>query len=53
MAAGEAFGYLGLGAAGVPAATPYLRQHFRKWVSIELAFYAVHMQPGLAEAVPS
>lgn len=44
MAAGEAIGFFTLDAAGVPAATPHLRETFAKWISIELAFYAQHMQ---------
>ena len=41
---GKNLGYFELSAAGVPAATPYLRESFSKWVSIELAYYAMHMQ---------
>ena len=46
MAAGEARGFFTLDSAGVPAATPRLRDSFRGWISIELAFYARHMQPA-------
>lgn len=43
---GEAQGYFVLNAAGVPATTELLRITFGKWVAIELAFYAQHMQPA-------
>ena len=45
---GEAQGYFVLDAAGVPAPTSLLRKTFRKWVAIELAFYAQHMQSSAA-----
>jgi hypothetical protein len=45
---GETQGYFVLDTAGVPAPTPTMRETFRKWISIELAFYAMHMQPGQA-----
>jgi DNA-binding MarR family transcriptional regulator len=44
LAAGEAQGFFVLDAAGVPAATPHLRDVYRRWISIELAFYARHMR---------
>ena len=40
---GEARGYFVMGSAGAPAPTPQLRASYGKWVSLELAFYAVHM----------
>ena len=46
MAAGEELGYFALDAAAAPAATQHLRETFAKWISIELAFYAQHMQPA-------
>lgn len=45
---GETKGYFVLDDAGVPAATEFLRTTFRQWVSIELVFYAQHMQPAAA-----
>jgi hypothetical protein len=45
---GETQGYFVLDADGVPAPTSLLRKTFRKWVAIELAFYAQHMQPAAA-----
>jgi hypothetical protein len=45
MAVGEAQGFFTLDSAGVPAATPRLRDRYGNWISIELAFYARHMQP--------
>jgi hypothetical protein len=46
LIAGETLGYFALDDAGVPAATQHLRDSFRRWVSLELAFYARHMQPA-------
>ncbi len=46
LAIGEAGGFFTLDDAGVPAATQYLRDSYRRWISIELAFYARHMQPA-------
>jgi hypothetical protein len=46
LIAGETLGYFALDPAGVPAATPHLRDSFGRWVSFELAFYARHMQPA-------
>jgi hypothetical protein len=43
---GEALGYLKLDAAGMPAATQRLRDEYRRWISIELAFYAQHIRPA-------
>ena len=45
---GQTLGYFALNADGVPAPTSLLRKTFRQWVSIELAFYAQHMQPCAA-----
>ncbi len=42
---GQDLGYFALDADGVPTATPYMRDSFRRWVSIELAYYAMHMRP--------
>ena len=39
-------GYFVVDSAGVPAPTSRLRASYSKWVSIELAFYAFHMQPS-------
>lgn len=49
---GEAQGYFVLDDAGVPAPTALLHERFRKWVAIELAFYAQHMQPAAAPKPP-
>jgi DNA-binding MarR family transcriptional regulator len=46
LAAGEAIGYFAPDEAGVPAATPHLRDTFGAWISIELAFYARNMRPA-------
>jgi len=43
---GERIGYFAVDAAGVAAATQKLRDDFGRWISIELAFYARHMQRG-------
>ena len=48
---GETKGYFVLDAGGVPAASEFLRTTFRQWVSIELAFYAQHMQPPAGPGV--
>jgi hypothetical protein len=40
---GQALGYLTLDAAGIPRATQRLRDDYRRWISLELAFYAQHM----------
>jgi hypothetical protein len=39
-------GFFTLDGTGVPAATQYLRDTYASWISIELAFYARHMQPA-------
>jgi hypothetical protein len=46
LAGGAAKGFFRLDGAGVPAATPHLRDSFASWISIELAFYARHMRPA-------
>jgi hypothetical protein len=45
LAIGEAKRFFTLDDAGVPAATQRLRDNYASWISIELAFYARHMQP--------
>ena len=40
---GEALGYFALDDAGVATPTARLREDFRAWVALELAFYAEHM----------
>jgi hypothetical protein len=47
IAEGVRLGFLALDNAGVPSATQYLRDSYSRWISIELAFYAQHMQPAL------
>ena len=46
LTVGEAKGFFTLDGAGVPAATQRLRDNYASWISIELAFYARHMQPA-------
>jgi hypothetical protein len=46
MATGEGLGFFTLDGGGVPVATQYLRDSYGRWISIELAFYARHMQPA-------
>jgi DNA-binding PadR family transcriptional regulator len=41
---GEALGYFILDGAGAPAPTQRLRDSSNKWISLELAFYAMHMR---------
>lgn len=43
---GEALGYFKLDAAGIPTPTQRLRDDYRRWISIELAFYAEHIRPA-------
>jgi hypothetical protein len=52
MTIGEARGFFTLDDAGVPAATQYLRDSYGGWISIELAFYARHMQPAQCARKP-
>jgi hypothetical protein len=42
----QRLGFFTLDGTGVPAATQYLRDTYASWISIELAFYAPHMQPA-------
>jgi hypothetical protein len=42
---GMNLGFLTLDGGGVPAPTQHLRDSYCRWISIELAFYAQHMQP--------
>lgn len=41
-------GFLTLDAQAGPAPTPKLRESYAQWISIELAFFARHMQPACA-----
>jgi hypothetical protein len=43
---GQALGYLTLDVAGIPRATQRLRDEYRRWISLELAFYVQHMPPA-------
>ncbi len=43
---GQTLGYLKLDAAGIPRATQRLRDDYRRWISLELAFYSEHMPPA-------
>lgn len=45
IAEGTGLGFFTTDGAGVPTATAYLRDAYARWISIELAFYARHMQP--------
>lgn len=46
VAEGTELGFFSADETGVPCATPYLRESFGRFISIELAFYARHMQPA-------
>jgi hypothetical protein len=46
IAEGAKLGFLTPDAAAVPAPTPHLRDSYDRWISIELAFHARHMQPA-------
>jgi hypothetical protein len=46
LVTGERLGFFTLDDAGVAAATQHLRDTYASWISIELAFYARHMQPN-------
>jgi DNA-binding MarR family transcriptional regulator len=46
IAEGAKLGFFTLDAATAPSATPYLRDSYGSWISIELAFYARHMAPA-------
>lgn len=45
VTAAAAQGFFAMDAAGVPAPTPKTRALYRRWVALELAFYAAHMAP--------
>jgi DNA-binding PadR family transcriptional regulator len=45
IAEGTSLGFFTIDDAGVPVATAYLRDSYTRFLSIELAFYARHMQP--------
>ena len=45
VAEGASLGFFTIDDAGVPAATAHLRDSYMRFISIELAFYARHMQP--------
>ena len=47
---GQDLGYFALDSDGVPTATSYMRESFRRWVSIELTYYATHMRPRSSAA---
>lgn len=46
IAEGVRIGFFIVDDADVPSATPHLVDSYERWVSIELAFYARHMQPA-------
>jgi hypothetical protein len=46
IAEGVALGFFSTDPAAVPSSTTELREEYRRWISLELAFYARHMQPG-------
>jgi len=46
VAEGKCLGFFTVDDAGVPAATAHLRGSYAGFISIELAFYARHMQPA-------
>jgi hypothetical protein len=43
---GARLGFFSVDDSGIPISTPRLHDHYRRWISIELAFYARHMQPA-------
>jgi DNA-binding MarR family transcriptional regulator len=45
VAEGVALGFFSIDPAGVPFSTAELREDYGRWISLELAFYARHMQP--------
>lgn len=45
IAEGAEIGFLTVDLSGIPAPTDHLHESYAKWISIELAFYARHMQP--------
>ncbi len=46
IAEGTQLGFFTVDDAGIPTATAYLRDSYARFISIELAFYARHMQPA-------
>jgi hypothetical protein len=46
---GTRIGFLTLDEAGIPGPTPYLRESYSRWISIELAFYARHMPKSMSK----
>jgi DNA-binding MarR family transcriptional regulator len=50
---GVTLGYFTLDDAAMPAATAKLDDDYRRWISIELAFFARHMQPQATGALTS
>ncbi len=50
VTAGAARGFFTVDDDGIPAPTPRTRELYRRWVALELAFYAVHMAPAGAAA---
>lgn len=52
IAQGVQLGYFMLDGAAVPSATPHLRDQFDRWISIELAFHARHMDTVMGPASP-
>lgn len=42
---GTALGFFALDTAAVPTPTPHLHESYQRWISIELAYHARHMQP--------
>ncbi|MGD9838830.1 MAG: hypothetical protein AB7F72_11025 [Afipia sp.] len=46
LAEGTALGFFAADEAGTPCATAHLRDSYARFISIELAFYARHMQPA-------
>lgn len=49
MSEGARLGFLMLNEMGIPKPTPYLRESYGRWISIELAFYARHMPRRIAK----
>jgi DNA-binding MarR family transcriptional regulator len=46
VAEGTELGFFSADETGTPCATPYLRESYGRFISIELAFYARHMRPA-------
>jgi hypothetical protein len=46
FAEGARMGYFTIDDVDMPSATPHLVDSYERWISIELAFYARHMQPA-------